>query len=78
MEGDVIATIEKYNKYIFHYHTGGVPGRAEINDTQELYYPAIINAIIKKGYKGFLGQEFVPKGPDALASLKEGVMICDV
>lgn len=78
MEGDVIATIEKYNKYIKHYHTGGVPGRAEINDTQELYYPAIVKAIIKTGFKGFLAQEFVPKGPDALASLKEGVLICDV
>lgn len=78
MEGDIIATIQKYNKYIAHYHTGGVPGRAEINNTQELYYPAIIQAIVKTGYKGFVGQEFVPKGPDPLASLKEGVTICDV
>jgi hydroxypyruvate isomerase len=78
MEGDVIATIDKYNPYISHYHTGGVPGRAEINETQELYYPAIMHAIIKTGYKGFVGQEFVPKGPDPLASLKEGVKICDV
>lgn len=78
MEGDVIATIQKYNKYIVHYHTGGVPGRAEIDETQELYYPAIMRAIIKTGYKGFVGQEFVPKGPDPLASLKAGVKICDV
>ena len=78
MEGDVIATIQKYNKYISHYHTGGVPGRAEINDTQELYYPAIMRAILATGYEGFVGQEFVPKGPDPLASLKEGVTICDV
>jgi len=78
MEGDVIATIDKYHPYISHYHTGGVPGRAEINETQELYYPAIMHAIIKTGYKGFVGQEFVPKGPDPLASLKEGVKICDV
>lgn len=78
MEGDVIATIEKYHTYIAHYHTGGVPGRAEINETQELYYPAIMRAIVKTGYKGFVAQEFVPKGPDALASLKEGVKICDV
>lgn len=78
MEGDVIATIEKYQKYIAHYHTGGVPGRAEINETQELYYPAIMRAILKTGFKGFVAQEFIPKGTDALASLKEGVTICDV
>lgn len=78
MEGNVIATIEKYHKYIKHYHTGGVPGRAEINETQELYYPAIMRAIVKTGYKGFVAQEFIPKGSDALASLKEGVLICDV
>lgn len=78
MEGDVIATLEKYQKYIAHYHTGGVPGRAEINDTQELYYPAIMRAIVKTGFKGFVAQEFIPKGPDPLASLKESVKICDV
>ncbi|HEX8356655.1 MAG TPA: TIM barrel protein [Segetibacter sp.] len=78
MEGDVIATIKEYHPYISHYHTGGVPGRNEINDTQELYYPAIMKAIIATGYKGFVGQEFIPKKPDALASLKESVQICDV
>ncbi|HLT72633.1 MAG TPA: TIM barrel protein [Cyclobacteriaceae bacterium] len=78
MEGDVIATIQKYHQYIAHYHTGGVPGRAEINETQELYYPAIMRAILKTGYKGFVAQEFIPKGADPLASLKEGVTICDV
>lgn len=78
MEGDIIATIERHHKYIAHYHTGGVPGRAEINETQELYYPAIMKAILKTGYKGFVGQEFVPKGPDPLASLAEGMKICDV
>ena len=78
MEGDIIATIRKYHKYFFHYHTGGVPGRNEINQTQELYYPAIMQAIVDTGYTGFVGQEFIPKGPDPLASLKEGVEICDV
>lgn len=78
MEGDVIATIQKYHPYISHYHTGGVPGRAEINETQELYYPAIMRAILSTGYKGFVGQEFIPKGPDPLASLKACVKICDV
>ena len=78
MEGDVIATIKKYNSFIAHYHTGGVPGRAEIDESQELYYPAIIKAIVDTGYKGFVGQEFIPKRDDKLASLKQGVRICDV
>jgi hydroxypyruvate isomerase len=78
MEGDVIATIKKYNTYIAHYHTGGVPGRAEIDETQELNYPAIMRAILATGYKGHVAQEFIPKRPDALGSLKQGVDICDV
>ncbi len=78
MEGDVIATIRKHQKYIGHYHTGGVPGRNEIDETQELYYPAIMQAIVDTGFKGFVAQEFIPKRPDKLASLKQGVGICDV
>lgn len=78
MEGNVIANIKKYAPYISHYHTGGVPGRHEINDSQELYYPAIMKAIVETGYKGFVGQEFIPAKADKLASLKEGVTICDV
>ncbi len=78
MEGDVIATIKKFHPYISHYHTGGVPGRNEIDETQELYYPAIIKAIVETGYTGFVGQEFIPKKEDKLASLKQGVEICDV
>ena len=78
MEGDVIATIKDYNKYISHYHTGGVPGRNEIDDTQELNYPAIMKAILDTGFKGFVAQEFIPKRPDKIASLKQGVQICDV
>ena len=78
MEGDVIATIKKHNAHISHYHTGGVPGRAEIDDTQELNYPAIARAIVETGYQGFIGQEFIPRREDKLASLKQGVQICDV
>ena len=78
MEGDVIATIQKHHAHFFHYHTGGVPGRAEIDDTQELNYPAIIAAIQATGYTGYLGQEFIPKRPDKLASLKQAVGICSV
>jgi len=78
MEGDVIATIKKYQKYISHFHTGGVPGRHEIDETQELNYPAIMNAIVEMGYKGFVAQEFIPARADKIASLSQGVKICDV
>ncbi len=78
MEGDVIATINKYHPYIAHYHTGGVPGRNEIDESQELYYPAIMKAITETGFKGFVAQEFIPKREDKLASLKQGIEICDV
>ena len=78
MEGDVIATIKKYSKYISHYHTGGVPGRHEIDETQELNYPAIMKAIVETGFKGFVAQEFIPTREDKIASLKQGVGICDV
>jgi hydroxypyruvate isomerase len=78
MEGDMIATIKKSHPYIAHYHTGGVPGRNEIDDTQEIYYPAVMKAIVDTGFKGYVAQEFIPKRPDVLASLKQGVTICDV
>ena len=78
MEGDVIATIRKYKQYISHYHTGGVPGRHEIDESQELYYPAIMRAIIETGFKGFVAQEFIPAKKEKLNSLKQGVVICDV
>ena len=77
MEGDVIATIKRDHESFGHYHTGGVPGRAEIDETQELYYPAIMQAIVATGYKGFVGQEFVPKR-DPMASLAHAAKICDV
>lgn len=78
MEGDVIRTIRDYHDSIAHYHTGGVPGRNEIDDTQELYYPAIMEAILETGYEGYIGQEFIPTWDDKLAALKSGVEICDV
>ena len=78
MEGDIIRNIQEYHPYISHYHTGGVPGRHEIDETQELYYPAIMKAIAETGYKGHVAQEFIPARQDSLASLKQGVTICDV
>ncbi len=78
MEGDLIRTITDNAQYIGHYHTGGNPGRHEIDDTQEIYYPAVMKAIVKTGYQGFVAQEFVPTGPDPLKSLERCVGICDV
>lgn len=78
MEGDICATIKANHQYFGHYHTGGVPGRNEIDDTQELNYPRIMQEIVNTGFKGFVAQEFIPKRPDKLASLKQGVQICDV
>jgi len=78
MEGNIIDTITKYSQYIGHIHTGGVPGRHELDDTQELYYPAIMKALVKTGYKGFVGQEFVPAQKDKLESLRKCIQICDV
>ncbi len=78
MEGDIIKTIQVNSKYIGHYHTGGVPGRNEIDNTQELYYPAIIKAIVETGFGGFIAQEFIPTKDDALASLRQGIDICDI
>jgi hydroxypyruvate isomerase len=77
-EGDVIRTIKANHQYIAHYHTGGVPGRNEIDTTQELYYPAIMDAILKTGFSGFVAQEFIPSWPDKISALKKGVEICDV
>jgi hydroxypyruvate isomerase len=78
MEGDLIATIKANHQYFGHYHTGGVPGRGEIDETQEINYPSVMKAIVAAGFKGFVGQEFVPKRPDALGSLRQAVQLCDV
>lgn len=78
MEGDIIATIRKYSDYIAHYHTGGVPGRNEIDETQELNYSAIMRAISETGYSGFVGQEFIPSREDDFKSLRQGIEICNV
>lgn len=77
-EGDVIRTINDGHQYFGHYHTGGVPGRHEIDETQELYYPAIMRAILATGFKDYVAQEFIPAKEDKLKSLEEGVRICDI
>jgi hydroxypyruvate isomerase len=77
-EGDVIRTIKDNHQYFGHYHTAGVPGRHEIDDSQELFYPAIVRAIKDTGFKGYLAQEFIPAKKDKIASLREAIKICDV
>jgi hydroxypyruvate isomerase len=80
-EGDVIRTIKDNHEYFAHYHTAGVPGRHEIDETQELYYPAIMKAIIETGHTGFVAQEFIPTAKetkDKIAALKKAIKICDV
>ena len=78
MEGDIIRTIKEHHAYFGHYHTGGNPGRHEIDETQELYYPAIMKAILETGFKGHVAQEFIPTWEDKIAALKQGVTICDI
>ncbi|MBC7902619.1 MAG: TIM barrel protein [Gemmatimonadaceae bacterium] len=80
-EGDVIRTIKNNHQYFGHYHTAGVPGRHELDENQELYYPAIMNAILQTGFKNYVAQEFIPTGKetaDKLAALKKAVALCDV
>jgi len=77
-EGDIIHSIQTNHQYYGHYHTGGVPGRNEIDERQELYYPAIMRAILKTGFKGYVAQEFIPADKDPMASLAAAIKICDV
>ena len=77
MEGDVVATIRANAPHIAHYHTGGVPGRNEIDETQELNYKRVAQAIADTGFTGFMAHEFVPKR-DPLTSLRQAVAICSV
>ena len=78
MKEDVLADIQKHHACWGHYHTGGVPGRNEIDDTQTLDYVKLMIAIVDTGYTGYVGQEFIAKQPDALKSLEAAVALCDV
>ncbi len=75
MEGDVIRTIQKAAPWILHYHTAGVPGRGPLDTKQELYYPAIMQAIAATGYRGFIGHEFMPN-KDSKAELRTAIAAC--
>ena len=75
MEGDVIRSIQKAAPWILHYHTAGVPGRGPLDTQQELYYPAIMRAIVATGYRGFIGHEFMPS-KDPKAELRAAIAAC--
>ena len=77
MDGDVIRRIHQYKDYIGHVHTAGNPGRAELDDQQEIAYKPIMEALVEVGYKGYVGQEFIPTR-DPLAGLTQAVALCDV
>ena len=78
MNGDIIRRIRQYKQYIGHYHTAGNPGRGELDDHQEINYPAVMREIAKTGFKGFVAHEFIPTWDDPVTSLRHGVQVCDV
>ena len=78
MNGDVIRRIRQYKDVIGHYHTAGNPGRGELDDTQEINYPAVMRAILETGYTGFVSQEFIPTWDDPVLALRHAAKVCDV
>lgn len=78
MNGDLIRNIRRYSDIVGHYHTAGNPGRGELDDSQEINYPAVIRAIMNTGYTGFIAQEFIPTSKDPVGSLKQAFEVCDV
>ena len=78
MNGDVIRRLRKYQDVIAHYHTAGVPGRGELDENQEINYPAVMRAILETGYQGYVAQEFIPTWPDRVLALRHAASVCDV
>lgn len=78
MNGDVIRRLRAHKDYIGHYHTAGNPGRCELDENQEINYPAIVKAIIETGYDDYIAQEFIPTWADPILALRHGCMVCDV
>ncbi len=78
MNGDVIRRIRQYKDLIGHYHTAGNPGRGELDENQEINFPAVMKEIAKTGYKGFVAHEFIPTWEDKIAALRHGVEVCDI
>jgi hydroxypyruvate isomerase len=78
MQGDLITRIKEFHEYVGHYHTAGVPGRGELDENQEINYPAVMRAIVATGYTGFVGQEFIPTWTDKIKALRHAAQVCDV
>ena len=78
MHGDVIRRLRLHKEHIAHYHTAGVPGRGELDDTQEINYPAVMRAILETGYTGYVAQEFIPTWDDKGLALRHAAKVCDV
>lgn len=78
MNGDVITRLKAYKDVIGHIHTAGNPGRAELDENQEINYPAVMRAIVDMGYEGFVAQEFIPTWEDKKAALRHAALLCDV
>ena len=78
MHGDIIRNIRNLKEYIGHYHTAGNPGRAELDDSQEINYPAVMKEILRTDFEGFVAQEFIPRWNDKIAALRHAAEICDV
>ena len=78
MNGDLIRNIRRYHDIVGHYHTAGNPGRGELDDSQEIHYPAVIRAIMETGFRGYIAQEFIPTTEDPVASLQQAFQVCDV
>ena len=78
MNGDVIRRLRQYKDVIAHYHTAGNPGRCELDEKQEINYPAVMRAILETGYQGFVAQEFIPTWPDKVEALRHAAKVCDV
>ena len=78
MDGDVIRRLRQHKEFIAHVHTAGVPGRNELDDSQEINYPAVLRALLETGYEGYVAQEFLPTWPDKILALRHAAMVCDV
>ena len=78
MHGDLIRNIRRYHPLIGHYHTAGNPGRGELDENQEINYPAVMRAILETGYEGYVAQEFLPTWDDPMSALEHAVGVCDI
>ncbi|MEE2642129.1 MAG: TIM barrel protein [Planctomycetota bacterium] len=78
MNGDVIRRLRAYQEYIGHYHTAGNPGRCELDEHQEINYPAVMRAILETGYEGYVAQEFIPTWKNRIRALRHAAKVCDV